>query len=760
MRERIKRVMLCLVAAVFMSVSLLSAAAFADTERYESSADFDGVNVSISTDKTEYKSGDTVNVTLNINNQSKKSVVGGKVTWKVDPAEISSKDLPAALKSVPKGKEGKISGSFVISMEGIEGTPVDNGSSNGAFPVVPVVIAVVVIVLAAVIVVVMKKKGKKAPTAVLFVGFLALSLSVGALCGVKQASAAGDVEKIAAYVSCDGKEVCIRASIQVNLGEKTQSLDYADQVKYSTVAVHDPSIIKVDGMYYVFGSHQAVGKSEDLMNWTNAAYTYVDGLTGNTAYSTNAYKGTVKTQNGEVAFKPSNGDNFDGRAFAGYYLNGDRVVTTEAQLSTYLVNGGTNLWAPDIIYNETMGKYCMYMSLNGQKWNSTIVLLTSDDILGPYEYQGPVVYSGFVADASQTGVYYKNTDLELVYGELASLPGKYNHANDWGTYLPHCIDPAVEYDSEGNLWMIYGSWSGGIYALQLDETTGLRDYTVQYPNEGEGLPSCTSDAYFGTKVAGGGYVSGEGAYVEKIGDYYWLFVSYGFYEAGTGYNMRVYRSENIDGPYVDLNGNSAIFKNWELNHASRQGIRIMGGYKWPYMIKGSTAQGHNSAYVDEDGKAYVIYHRKFDDGTQGHQVETHQLYLNEDGWMVTAPFKYAGETISETGYDKSEIVGEYDVIIHTKNVFSQAQYDSKQATDIHGAKTVMLNEDGTVTGEYTGTWTAKDGTYYMTITIDGEEYKGVFSKGFLEESSVEVMTFSAVGGANQYMVWGAQVYEN
>ena len=53
----------------------------------------------------------------------------------------------------------------------------------------------------------------------------------------------------------------------------------------------------------------------------------------------------------------------------------------------YNIDG--NLWAPDIIYNETMKKWCMYMSLNGPNHNSVIVLLTADKIDGTYIYQGP-----------------------------------------------------------------------------------------------------------------------------------------------------------------------------------------------------------------------------------------------------------------------------------------------------------------------------------------------------------------------------------
>ena len=37
--------------------------------------------------------------------------------------------------------------------------------------------------------------------------------------------------------------------------------------KFQEVSVHDPSIIEVNGMYYVFGSHLAGAKSEDFINW-------------------------------------------------------------------------------------------------------------------------------------------------------------------------------------------------------------------------------------------------------------------------------------------------------------------------------------------------------------------------------------------------------------------------------------------------------------------------------------------------------------
>ncbi len=45
------------------------------------------------------------------------------------------------------------------------------------------------------------------------------------------------------------------------------------------VVIHDPSIVKSeDGVYYSVGSHMGMGKSKNLVNWTNLGFT-MDGKT-------------------------------------------------------------------------------------------------------------------------------------------------------------------------------------------------------------------------------------------------------------------------------------------------------------------------------------------------------------------------------------------------------------------------------------------------------------------------------------------------
>ncbi|MFQ9933933.1 MAG: lipocalin-like domain-containing protein, partial [Lachnospiraceae bacterium] len=478
--------------------------------------------------------------------------------------------------------------------------------------------------------------------------------------------------------------------------------DIDDTADYDRVSVHDPSIVKDPdtGMYYIFGSHMAWAKSDDLINWT----TFTNNI--NTDYLTLFAKEAEWSALGS----------------ASYDLSG-------------------NLWAPDVIWNEEMGKWCMYMSVNGDNWYTSIVLLTSDSLEGDWEYVGPVVYSGFT-NAEEAA----KTDLAKVIG-TNEVPARYlENRNGNHTYGMNAIDPCVKYDEDGNLWMTYGSWFGGIYMLKLDSSTGLRDYTYTYETVAN-----ESDEYQGLKIAGGNHVSGEASYIEKIGDYYYLFMSYGGLVANGGYSMRVFRSESMTGPYTDPSGNDARYIAGSNTGAGNingdVGVKLMTYYQWSYMKYGQVAQGHNSALVDDDGKAYVVYHTRTNDGTEGHQVRVHQLFTNQDGWLVAAPYEYTGETLSETGYSADEVTGTYDILIHKQSI-NYGQLECVTPEEI------TLNADGTVSGSYTGTWTMDEGSPYVTIAIGGVEYKGVFIKQYMEDTKYETMCFTLLGD-NEVELWGS-----
>ena len=204
----------------------------------------------------------------------------------------------------------------------------------------------------------------------------------------------------------------------------------------SRVSVHDPSVIKLaDGSYYIIGSHLAAARSTDLQNWT---------------WTANSNYGTKNTT-----------------FFRDIYTDLAKPAGWSGTSENYDLSG--NLWAPDIVWNPDMQKYCMYLSVNGDNWHSSIVLCTADNIDGPYQYSDTIVYSGFETNPANGANHYANTDVEKVLGSHPDLSRYLNSSGKWNAeYGTNAIDPCTFYDEEGNLWMVYGSWFGGIFMLELD----------------------------------------------------------------------------------------------------------------------------------------------------------------------------------------------------------------------------------------------------------------------------------------------------
>ena len=521
------------------------------------------------------------------------------------------------------------------------------------------------------------------------------------------------------------------------------------------VSVHDPSVVynPNDNLYYIFGSHRGMARSRDLQNWSHFSSPWgkvnangtISTVSNSEAFITQQVKKIV-IDGKEVDFP-----NFNAFAWSGAY--GD-----------YSVDG--NMWAPDVIYNKVMNKWCMYLSINGPTWNSSIILLTSDKIDGTYVYQGPVVVTGFINNTNNN-ISYQKTDLQLAIGSTNSLPERYNRGNGWGNYWPHAIDPCVFYDEEGTLWMAYGSWSGGIWMLKLNPETGLRDYDVKYGSDysskGQGV---ITDPYFGKKIAGGYYVSGEGSYIEHIGNYYYLFVTYGELQADGGYEMRVFRSKNPDGPYTDTKGTSAIFTRYALNYglnSDTRGEKLLGAYgEWGFTTVGNageTAQGHNSVIDAIDGNTYLVYHTRFHNAGEGHQVRVHQLFLNEDNWLVAAPFEYNGEKFNNDSvsslkcFEDNEILGSYQLMIHKYGIDRK---NKEQVTPVH----VVLNANGTISGDYSGRWSTVDNTSYITLTINGNTYKGVVVEQQLEPTTIKAVAITAVCSSTGLNVWAYKMRDD
>ena len=563
------------------------------------------------------------------------------------------------------------------------------------------------------------------------------------------------------------------AMAQTAVGDNDLANAYATQTITGRIAVHDPSIVMdVTGStpnpkYYIYGSHLGRAKTyatdnyqiwntfktgEENAGTSNSLFADVNGKLVNfeDAYTTHVIKKVKNYKGEEVTF-----DNFD---VHGWQFKGNTVKGMQ--------------WAPDVIYNKTMKKWCMYMSLNGDHWCSSIVCFTSDDLEGPWAYQGPVVFSGFQGTFSHNAYTadddWKHTDLAVATGET-SLPARYQTGDSWGSYWPNCIDPCVFYDDDDNLWMSYGSWSGGIFIIRLDKTNGLRDYTYTFPYQISGKTvtpggadaNCTSDPYFGKKIAGGYYVSGEASYIQKVDKYYYLFMSYGGLTAAGGYQIRVFRSEKPDGPYKDCltsMGIGAVYDKPRVNFgtdANRdEGVKLFGNYQWETMPNAELAQGHNSAIVDHKGRALIVYHTRFLNRGEEHEVRVHQLFVNQDGWLVAAPYEFSGETYTDNDiatqqlYDATKVAGDYQIIAHPYR-------QNTAAMDYEKPVTIHLNADGSISGKYTGKWELVSGTSYINLTLKGVatanaevKFKGVLTEQTIDYTNIKALCFTALSSSD------------
>lgn len=171
-------------------------------------------------------------------------------------------------------------------------------------------------------------------------------------------------------------------------------------------------------------------------------------------------------------------------------------------------NRGMSYWAPDII--KVGDRYLLYYSVSSMGKMTSAIGLATNPTLDPND---PA---------------YHWTDQGVVVQTHEGQAGDAYNA----------IDPAIFQDTDGSLWMVFGSYWTGIKLIQLDPKTGKRIapdskiYSLAY-NE-----------------------SIEASYLCRHDDYYYLFVNWGSCCQGTNstYNIRIGRSKAVTGPYLDRSG--------------------------------------------------------------------------------------------------------------------------------------------------------------------------------------------------------------
>ncbi|WP_185235282.1 RICIN domain-containing protein [Teredinibacter franksiae] len=383
----------------------------------------------------------------------------------------------------------------------------------------------------------------------------------------------------------------------------------------------------------------------------------------------------------------------------------------------------TTLWAPGV-YNLNGQLMMYYNACRGDSPLSAMGIATSRNVEGAYSNQGIFLRSGMWGQTSEDGTIFD----ALVH--------------------PNTVDPEVFSDPNGGLWMVYGSYSGGIFVMELDPSTG-------FPYSGQG---------YGTHVMGGNHARIEGAYVIHSPEtrYYYMFSSFGGLGADGGYNIRVARATSPAGPYYDTNGtNMANVKSnpslplFDDASISLHGVKLVGNHLFSGTnnVLGYASPGHNSAYRKADtGQYFVIFHSRFPNRGEEHEIRVHEFHINADGWPVVSPLRYA-EKIDSNNANRSraeleailasEVAGSYQLVNHGKDMSS----------NIKGSSDIQLNSNGTVSGSASGSWSFNESSRDMSVAINGVNFQGIVSRQWNQVRNRFEVVFSALS-ADGTAVWG------
>ena len=162
----------------------------------------------------------------------------------------------------------------------------------------------------------------------------------------------------------------------------------------------------------------------------------------------------------------------------------------------------------------------------------------------------------------------------------------------------NAIDPDLFADTDGRLWLSYGSFWGGIRLTELSADT-LRPI---------------GDTRFIARRKGGI----EAPTIVRHGDWVYLFASYDLCCRGTAstYNIRVGRARSVAGPYLDRDGR-------DLMDAGGSPL-LSSGARW----KGP---GHQDVVGD-----WLVHHAyDAERGGRSH-LRIKRLSWSDDGWPVVA----------------------------------------------------------------------------------------------------------------------------
>lgn len=440
--------------------------------------------------------------------------------------------------------------------------------------------------------------------------------------------------------------------------------------KWNLANVHDPSVAYFNGYYYMYGTDASYGnehaghghfqgkRSKDLVNWEWVG-----------------------------------GPFYDPPSWAADSLNAIRLRMGLDVIAKDNIQFG--YWAPVVRRVNVGGQEMLRMYYSIVIFNYIKTGTTTFD--GSWSERA---FIGMCESTDPAGAVW--IDKGFVTGSSSDRGLNYSRAstNDWSGYFYYnAIDPTYIVTPEGKHYLIYGSWHSGFALLQLDATSGkpLNILGEPYANSASEL-TARYGMRVGTRTASSRWQASEAPEIIYKDGYYYLFMAYDGLDVP--YNTRVVRSENIEGPYLDITG-----RNFTEGHGESYPI-VTHPYKFN-LSNGWVGIAHCGIFQKENTNEWFYMSQARLPANVNGNAYSNALMMGhvrrivwcpaspnepDNLWPIALPERYAA-------------VPDYGIITKDSLVGKWEHINLKYSYGVqNGASTLTLNADGTISGALTGNW--------------------------------------------------------
>lgn len=478
------------------------------------------------------------------------------------------------------------------------------------------------------------------------------------------------------HISCAHKPLQIADKQNPWVDDYSSLAEMRNYKQWGTYNVHDPSCLLIGDTYYMYSTDAIYREDSTAIKGEQLPFGYIQ----------------IRKSKDLVNWE-----------FAGWAFDEIPATAKDWVLDHSGGVGASNIWAPYI--TEYKGRYRLYYSVSAfGKQTSYIGLAESDSPEGPWVLKGCVV---------------KTTEGDVM----------------------NAIDPSIVVNPEnGEQWMHYGSYFGGLHCVQLNPETGL---TLKEGDQGH----LTARRFDGRK---NNIEAPEIIYNPEFKKYY-LFVSYD--PLMTTYNVRVGRSDNPEGPFFDYFGKD--LREEEDNYPI---------LTYPYQFNnhlGWAGTGHCCTFTGQNGQFYMAHQSRLRPHNHMMVLHVRDMHWTADGWPTVSPERYAA--VEQSKIEKSDLIGEWEIIEIEGRVPSR-HLEAGQVLwgenvlkndEENKSRIVSVNKDFSLSGDLEGTCSYV-APHSMKITTGDSTYSVSLFMGHDWENEKQTLLFSGINSKG-HSVWGKRI---